>query len=170
MELPKFEMSDREHRRPGFDAKGRRIVRAFCEAMLSDEDERGKLVAPSASLVDRVLDEYDRMLGAGSLTVRNGMRALTRIVNRLPLVVLGTTTPMTELTLPERVVYLDALENARVGLMATALVALKLPVTMLAYEQGELLASLGFERESIPTPRGDVPIPVPRPWDEGGRG
>lgn len=153
--------------RRGLDDESRRIVRAFCEALLSDEDERGRVVAPPAAEVDRIIAEYDLLVGAGSLTLRSGMKVLARVVNRLPSVVLGEFVPMTELTLPERIVYLEGLENARVGLMATAVIAFKIPLSMLAYEQGEGLALMGFERPTIATPRGDVPIPEPRPWHEG---
>lgn len=156
--------TDREHGRPGLDQESRLIVRAFCEALLSDEDVRGRVLAPPAAVVDRVIDEYDMLIGAGSLTLRTGIKGLSRVVNRLPALVLGEFLPMTDLTLPERVVFLEALENSRVGLMATAVIALKIPLTMLAYEHAEGLAWMGFERRTIQTPRGDVPIPEPRPW------
>jgi len=170
MQATTIEITDREHGRRGLDRESRFIVQAFCEALLSDEDDRGRVLAPPASVVDRVMAEYDLMVGAGSLTLRAGMKALARMLNRLPAVVLGEWVPMTELTLPERIVYLEALENSRVGLMATAVIAFKIPLSMLAYEQGEGLALMGFERPTIQTPRGDVPIPEPRPWDVGDGG
>jgi len=162
---PSIEIMDREHGRRGLDRESRFIARAFCEALLSDEDERGRVLAPPAAVVDRVIDEYDLLVGAGSLTLRSGMKGLARVINRLPTLVLGVLAPMTELTLSERVVFLEALENSRVGLMATAVIAFKMPLSMLAYEQGEGLELMGFERPTIPTPRGNIPIPEPRPWD-----
>lgn len=164
MREPIIELSDHEHGRHGLDAESRFIVRSFCEALLSDEDDRGRVIAPAASEVDRVVAGYDLLVGAGSLTLRNGMRALARVLNRLPVVILGTLAPMTELTLTERVVYLEAMENSRVGLMATAVVAFKIPLSMLAYEQEAGLALMDFERPSIQTPRGTNIIDEPRPW------
>jgi hypothetical protein len=165
MHATSIEIMDREHGRRGLDRQSRFIVRAFCEALLSDEDERGRVLAPPAALVDQVIEEFDLLVGVGSLTLRAGMKALAHMVNRLPTLVLGELVPMTGLTLPERVVFLDALENSRVGLMATAVIAFKIPLSMLAYEQSEGLALMGFERPTIQTPRGNVPIPEPRPWD-----
>lgn len=160
-----IETTDREHGRCGLDRESRFIVRAFCEALLSDEDGRGRVLAPRAEVVNRVIDEYDVLIGAGSLTMRTGIKGLLRVLNRLPALVLGEFLRMTDLTLPERVVFLEALENSRVGLMATAVIAIKIPLTMLAYEQGEGLELMGFDRPTIQTPRGGVPIPEPRPWD-----
>jgi len=151
--------------RRGLDHASRFIVRAFCEALLSDENERGRVIAPAADLVDRVVENYDLLIGAGSVTLRAGIKGLVRVLNRLPAVVLGERVPMTELTLPERIVFLGALEDSRIGLMATAVIALKIPLSMIAYEQPEGLAWMRFERPSIQSPRGDVPIPEPRAWE-----
>lgn len=164
------DLEDRAPERRGLDGESRFILRAFCEALLSDEDERGRVLAPRADVVDHVVDQFDLLVGSGSVTLRAGMRALARVVERLPALVLGVVAPMTELTLSERVVYLEALENSRVGLMATAVIAFKIPLSMIAYERPEGLALMGFERPTIQTPRGDVPIPEPRPWGNDGCG
>ena len=159
-----IDITDREHGRRGLDTESRFVVRAFCEALLSDEDDKGRVLAPASDIVDRVMEAYDLLIGAGSLTLRSGIRVLARVVNRLPTVVLGEFAPMTDLTLPERIRYLEALENARVGLLATTVIALKMPLSMIAYEQPEGIALMGLERPTIQTPRGNVPIPQPGPW------
>ena len=163
-------ITDRAPERRGLDRESRLILRAFCEALLSDEDERGRVLAPRADVVEDIINQFDLLVGAGSVTLRAGLNALTRVVNRLTTVELGVLVPMTELTLPERVMYLEALEDSRVGLLATTAIAFKIPLSMIAYERPEGLALMGYDRPTIQTPRGDVPIPEPKAWTDEERG
>lgn len=154
----------------GLWPSSRRIVRAFVEALLCDADPRGRLMSPSSTLVDDVVRRFDEQLGAGSSDVRRGINLLCNMMERMPLVIIGSVSRMTELTLSERVAFLETMENARVGLVATMIVALKVPITMHAYESGEMLAMTGFTRPSLSEPRGDLPIPDPPTWAQrGGR-
>ncbi len=152
----------------GLWPSSRRVVRAFCEALLCDADARGRLMSPSAALVDDVVMRFDEQLGAGSSDLRRGINLLCGLMDRMPPVIIGSISRMTELTLSERVALLEAMENARVGLVATMVVALKIPLSMHAYEQGELLAMTGCTRSSLTEPRGDKPIAAPRTWAERG--
>ena len=127
-------------------------------------------MSPSSELVEDAVLRFDEQLGAGSSDLRRGINLLCGLMERMPLVIIGSLSKMTELTLSERVAFLETMENARVGLVATMVVALKVPLTMHAYEQGELLELTGFTRPSLAEPRGDVPIPDPPTWAErGGR-
>ncbi|PIE06329.1 MAG: hypothetical protein CSA75_00120, partial [Sorangium cellulosum] len=123
------EPSTNTQERRGLDHRSLLIVRALCEALLCDEDDQGHMVPPRCAWVDRVTGQFDLLVGAGSLTTRNGIKALAWLMNRLPLLALGTRTRMTELTLAERIDFLEALENSRVGLLATTVVVFKIPLS-----------------------------------------
>ncbi len=154
----------------GLSPSSRRVVRAFCEALLCDADAHGRLMSPSSELVEDVVLRFDKQLGAGSGDLRRGINLLCGLMERMPLVIIGSPSKMTELTLSERVAFLETMENARVGLVATMLVALKVPLTMHAYERTDMLKLTGFNRSSLKEPRGDIPIPEPPTWAErGGR-
>lgn len=162
--------SDQEKGPYGLTPSGRRVVRAVCEALLCDADARGRLVPPPAVLVEDVVERFDAQLGAGSLELRSGFKMLCKLMDRAPLVILGSLQRTTELTLQERVAFLELMENAKVGLVATALVAMKVPLSMHAYESGALYAATGCTRPKLKEPRGDVPILEPKTWAQrGGR-
>ena len=73
---------------------------------------------------------------------------------------------LSELTLRERVDILSRAEASKSGWLSIAVVGLKVPFTMVAYERGANLKLTGFDRETISTPRGNVPIPPPAPWND----
>jgi len=165
-------MSDARHRvgeRRGLTPGNLRIVRAFCEAFLSDLNDRGRPTMPPLPLVDRVVNDLDEWLGAGSSDLQRGYNLLCRVMNLLPFPILGVTCRMTELTLVERIAYLDDLERSRLGFFAMLVVAMKLPIGTLAYETGQELSMTGFDRESLATPRGAAPISQPFGQVVGGR-
>ncbi len=125
----------------------------MAEALLSDEDERGLLVAPPHELIDRVVDEFDLLVGAGSSDLARGFRALAWVIEWLPIFMIGAFSRASRLPLARRVLYLESIEHAKIALLATLFVAFKLPVTMIAFEVGPELRLTGFDRETVSTPR-----------------
>jgi hypothetical protein len=152
---------DERCERRGLRPAQRRIVRAVAEALLSDADESGRPIPPRTSWLDAVLDDFDKMLGAASPDIRRGFLALSVVVETLPPVMIGSLHRMSQLPLAERIIYLQAIEGSRIGLMAALLVAFKIPLTMIAYDQGEALAMTGFDRASLSTRRDGAPVVQP---------
>ncbi|MBI5536786.1 MAG: hypothetical protein HY898_28960 [Deltaproteobacteria bacterium] len=148
--------------RRGLRPAQRRIVRAIAQALLSDADERGLPIPPDDLWLDEVVDDFDKMIGAGSPDIRRGFFALTMLMERMPVVMMGSVRGASKLSLADRIVLLEALENSRMGLLATLMVAFKIPITMIAYDQGEALAMTGFDRPTLASLRGKAPIRKPK--------
>jgi hypothetical protein len=138
--------------RRAFSPKTKRVLAAIVEAMFSDEDEVGLRPAPAA-LTERVVDEFDLLIGAGSGDLGRGFRILSFIVEWIPIFIIGVFSRASRLPLGRRVSYLHKLEHAKIALVATLLVAFKLPLTMLVYEQQPDLRATGFDRETVSTRR-----------------
>ena len=68
----------------------------------------------------------------------------------LPLFVIGALSRMSRLSLDERVRFLEALESSRVGLVAMLFVAIKVPMSIPALEEGEVV---GVHQRSSPRSR-----------------
>ena len=149
--------SSRDWGRRAFSPKRRRSIAAVAEALLSDEDERGQVVAPPRELTDRVADELDLLIGAGSDALCRGFRILAWLIEWLPIVLIGAFSRASRLSLARRVHYLEKLEHAKIALLATLLVGFKLPIIMIAFELGPELRLTGFDRETIATPRRTSP-------------
>ena len=88
----------------------------------------------------------DDALGRASSDLRRGFVLLSLLMEWLPLFLVGAPSRMSRLPLARRVAYLEALETSRFGLLAMLLVAFKVPLSIPAFEQGEELASTGFDR------------------------
>jgi hypothetical protein len=142
----------REWGRRALSPARRETIYALAEALFATEDENGLLPAPPR-LADRITDEFDLLIGAGSADLRRGYRVVAWLIEWLPIVVLGVFSRASRLPLARRLAYLDGLEHAKIGLLATLLVAFKLPLTFIAYEQAPELHGTGFDRETIATPR-----------------
>jgi hypothetical protein len=132
--------------RSGLSARAARVARAVTEAMLSDEGDGGELVPGSPAACARAVAWLDDSLGRSSPDLRRGFAVLSFILEWLPVFVIGAPSRMTRLPLARRVAYLEALESSRVGLLAMLLVAFKVPLSMAAFEEGDELASTGFDR------------------------
>jgi len=143
---------NRDWGRRAFGPAGRRTIVAFAEALFSDENEAGIVPAPP-SLTERVADEFDLLLGAGSIDLRRGFVLLAFLVEWLPIVVLGEFSRASRLSVARRLAYLYRLEHAKFALLATLFVAFKLPLTMIAFELEPELGSTGFDRATISTAR-----------------
>jgi hypothetical protein len=120
--------------------------------MFSDEVE-GVIVPASRELSERVADEFDLLIGAGSVDLRRGFRLLAFLVEWLPIVVVGAFSRASRLPLARRLAYLNGLEHAKWALLATLFVGFKLPLTMIAFELEPDLARTGFDRATISTAR-----------------
>jgi hypothetical protein len=127
------------------------------EALLSDQDDQGQVVS-DRELTDRVTDEFDLLIGAGSGDLSRGFRVLSWLIEWLPLFIIGALSRASRLPLARRVHYLDRLEHAQIPLVAMLLVAFKLPITLIAYEVGPELRLTGFDRDTISTPRLTGPV------------
>jgi hypothetical protein len=148
--------------RRGLRPASRTIVRAIAEALLSDADPHGRPTPPNAAWLDQVVDDFDKTVGAGSTDIRRGLNVLALVIDRLPAVVIGSLTRMSRLPLIDRIAFLEAMENSRIGLMATLLIAFKIPLTMMAYDDGDPLFLTGFDRATAGTLRGEVAVPKPK--------
>lgn len=143
---------DRDTWKPSFGPFKKRVTHAMVEAILARED--GELVtAPSPEVTERVTREFEVWIGSAGPTSIFGIGLLLTLVELLPLFFVGVFTRMSSMTLRHRLEYLEALEHTRIGLLATAVVGLKVPLTMLCYEVGDELAFTGFDRPSIAAPR-----------------
>ncbi|HKQ71986.1 MAG TPA: hypothetical protein VJT73_21725 [Polyangiaceae bacterium] len=145
-------ISSRDWNRRAFSPARQKTIAALAEALLSEETDRG-LVGASADLTARVADEFDLLIGAGSPDLRRGFCVLAWLIEWLPIVMIGVLSRASRLPLARRLAYLERLEQAKIALLATLLVAFKLPITMLAFEMAPELAVTGFDRDTISTPR-----------------
>ena len=82
------------------------------------------------------------------------------LIDWLPLFFIGTFSRASRLPLAKRLRYLERLEHARIGLLAALLVAFKIPLTIIAFEQAPELGVTGFDRESLAHRRVVRRIPV----------
>ncbi len=137
----------------GLPARAERVARAAIEAILADEDASGRLIPPPVATCDRAVDWLTHAAGAASSDLRRGLRVLTFFLQVLPIVILGVPRRMTSLSLADRIRYLEALETHRFGLFAMLAVAFKVPMCIAAFEEGEELASTGFDRPDTVTRR-----------------
>lgn len=136
-------------RRSGLPSFARRICRSVAEAILCDENERGELVPPDDDMLDRAVRRLDLWLGTGSVQLATAFLALCVGIETLPLVVVRTPRRMTKLPLRDRIHYLEKLEESENGMLSMLLVAFKVPLATVAFEEGELLHSTGFNREDL---------------------
>jgi hypothetical protein len=141
-------------------AARRRTIVALAEALFSTEDDKGLVPAPS-ELCERITEEFDLLIGAGSGDLRRGYRLFGWLIEWLPVFFVGTLSRASRLPLARRLAYLDRLEHASIGLLAALLVAFKLPLTIIAFEQAPELHVTGFDRETLATPRVAARVPLP---------
>ncbi len=139
--------------RSGVSAGGLRVAKAAAEAYLCEPDGAGGVRAPSAQWVRQIVEQYDLSIGHASLTVRLGMKVILTLVEWLPVVFLRRWSRFTRLPLAERLAYLERFEAHPHGLVASVSYALKVPLLIPAFEEGEALAMTGFDRESIVSAR-----------------
>jgi len=144
--------ASRDWGRRAFSKRQRRIVAALVEALFSSESDAGLAAAPP-ELAERVTGEFDLFIGAGSPDLHRGYRLLVWLIEWLPIVILGAVSRASRLPLARRLAYLDRLEHAKIGLLATLLIAFKIPLTMLVFELGDELRGTGFDRDTVATPR-----------------
>jgi hypothetical protein len=139
--------------RRGLSPRAERVARAAIEAMLADEDAAGNLVPPPRSTCDRAVDWLSRATGHSSGVLRREFGLLTLCLQLLPLFVIGVPRRLTSLTLADRVRFLSALEASRLGLLTMLLVSFKVPMGIVAFEEGDELRSTGFDRPSTTSRR-----------------
>ncbi|HVK67646.1 MAG TPA: hypothetical protein VM694_24340 [Polyangium sp.] len=132
----------------GLSPRARRVVFAYAEAMYADEDETGAIVPASPAVCERAASWLDHSVGRASGDLRRGFAVLAWLLEMMPLFVIGSFSRMSRLPITRRVGYLEALERSRLGLFAMLLVAFKVPTSVAVFEEGEELASTGFDRPS----------------------
>jgi hypothetical protein len=141
-----------------FSDRERGVVAALVEALLSSE-ENGSLAPPPGQVTSRVVREFDDWIACGGINLPYGFSAILLVIEVLPVFLTGKLSRMSRLPLPARVEYLEALEATRIGLLATLLIAVKVPLLMLCYEVGDELLRTGFDRPSLASRRA---LPVVR--------
>jgi hypothetical protein len=134
--------------REGLSPFARRVALAVIEAIMSDEDDEGRLVPGRPEMCARAVDTLADTVGRGSADLRRGFAVLCVFMEWLPLAVIGAPSRMTRLPLARRVAYLEALEASRIGWLAMLLIAFKVPMCIPAFEEGEELRDTGFDRPS----------------------
>jgi len=135
-------------RRDGLSPFARRVAHAVIEAVLSDEDDEGRLAPGRPEACARAVDTLADTVGRGSSDLRRGFAALCVLMEWLPLAVVGAPSRMTRLPLARRVAYLEALESSRIGWFSMLFIAFKVPLCIPAFEEGEELRDTGFDRPS----------------------
>jgi hypothetical protein len=145
--------------RRGLSPRARRVCWALAEALYSDEDDEGRVVAADEVVCRRAVDQFDLMVGSASADLRRGFALLTWIIDLLPIVLVRRAARMTSLPVDARVAYLEAVEASPVGLFSLVLVAFKVPMTIPTFEEGDELRSTGFDR---PTTASRRRLPVAR--------
>ncbi len=136
-------------RRRGLSTLGREVCRAFTEALLADEDDRGTLVPPDQETLDRVVHKLDLWVGTASADLRRGFFALCVAFEGIPAVTLKRPARFSRLSLRDRLHVLEVLENHENGLLSMLLTAFKVPLGTAAFEEGDLLRDTGFDRDLI---------------------
>lgn len=132
----------------GLSAWQRRIAGAAAEAMLCDEDDAGALVAPRPEVCERGVSWMSRALGRSSSSLRASFVAMSLALELLPIFVVGSLARMSRMPLARRVAYLEALEASSISLLPLLVLAFKVTLCMPAFEEGDELASTGFDRPS----------------------
>ena len=132
--------------RRGLTDRSRRVAFAVIEAIMSDEDDEGRLVPAGPELCARAVAWLDDSLGRSSADLRRGFTLLAFAMEWLPLFVIGAPSRASSLPLERRLAYLEALESSRIGWLSMLLVAFKVPLAIPAFEEGDELASTGFDR------------------------
>ena len=151
----------------GLSPRARRVAHAVAEAILSDEDADGALLPGSPAACARGVAWLDDSLGRSSPDLRRGFAVISFLIDWLPVFVIGAPGRMSLLPLERRVAYLEALETSRLGWLPMLLVAFKVPLSLAAFEEGEELASTGYDRPSTVARRVLPTLPtlptLPRP-------
>src|SRR5256885_13844540 len=99
-----------------------RTIFALAEALFATEDDDKGLVPAPRRLAERVTDEFDLLIGAGSSDLRRGYMFIAWLIEWMPIVILGVFSRASRLPLARRLAYLDRLEHAKIGLLAALLV------------------------------------------------
>ena len=137
----------------GLSPRARRIVHAYAEAMFADGDDAGTIIPATPEVCARATTWLDHASGRASSDLRRGLNVLAWLLELLPLFVIGAFSRMSRLPVARRVAYLEALEKSRLGLLAMLLLAFKIPLGIVVFEEGEELTSTGFDRPSTTTRR-----------------
>lgn len=135
--------------RSGLTDRSRRVAYAVIEAIMSDEDDEGRLVPGRPEVCARSVAWLDDSLGRSSPDLRRGFAVLAFLMEWLPLFVIGAASRTSNLPLDRRLAYLEALESSRIGWLPMLLVSFKVPLALPAFEEPEELARTGFDRPSL---------------------
>ncbi len=167
-----------DYARDGFWSLSRTAAYAAAEAFLSDEDESGALKKGPAPACARAVKALGHSVGRTGTELRRGYNLLFVVLEFLPLFLIGVPRRMSRLPLKQRIDYFEALEASSIGLLSMLLIAVKVPLCMPAFEEGEELALTGFDRPStvsrrsltVISPVTSRELPNPSPLLQSGRG
>jgi hypothetical protein len=135
--LPTLALATKDYQRTTLKARHRVIVRAFTEAMFSQDGE------VSEERLDAFLDEVDAFISPTSKTLRFGLLALLVILRWSPLLFFKLRT-FDELSVDERVEHLERLERSKVKQLSLLVVSYRVILSMVFYEDEGEQRALGY--------------------------
>lgn len=160
--LPSSGLHRLDYPRDGLWNISRTAAYAAAEALLADEDENGRAVPGAQIACERAVQSFGHSVGRTGTDLRRGLNLVFVLVELLPLFLVGIPSRMSRLPIEKRIHYLETLEGSSIGLLSMLFIAVKVPLCMPAFEEGEELALTGFDRPSTVSRR-SLPMESPAP-------
>lgn len=127
----------KDFRRTTLRPRHRPVVRALGEALFSPDGEA------TAERLDGFVDEVDAFISPASKTLRFGLVMMLHVLRWSPLL-FGKLRTFDDMTVEERIVHLERLDQSKVKQLPLIVVAYKTVMTMLFYEDEQELRGLGY--------------------------
>lgn len=130
-------LTTKDYRRTTLKPRHRPVVRALAEAFFSPDGEA------SEERLDAFIDEVDGYISPASKTLRFGLLMMLGLIQWSPLLY-GRFRTFTAMGREDRIVHLERLEASKLVQLPLLVVAYKMVMTMLFYEDAGELAALGY--------------------------
>jgi len=125
--------------RPHLGDRESSVVRAVTHALLAGEVDDARL--------STIVHEIDLYLGAASVLVRLGLRALLLVVGITPLLLFVAPKRIDRLDLDRRIELLGRLERMRFVPLSLAFIAWRTIILLVAYDDPKELVNIGYVHE-----------------------
>jgi len=132
-----------------FAAPLRPVVAALVEAMLADNGPDGHPRPPPPADVARIVDDFDDWIAHAGPRLTAALSAALLALDLAPPALRLRPGRLRSLPLAERIELLERMENHPSTLVTMLFVAVKIPLTLVLYEEGDQLATTGFDRPSL---------------------